>query len=141
MATAYYRKYRGGFKTGYLQKEIILDTPVDADDDISGALQSGLNDLKAHVGDIVQVDGGELVLVVATSATSDAAITDTTISAGMYIIAQSDQSMEYGHIPVENRDYRYSDIVDDKATDKKVAVFKITDVDDIIVTPVSFITA
>lgn len=141
MATAYYQKYRGSFKTGYLQREIILDEIVDADDDISGAPATGIADLKAHVGDIVQLDGGELVLVVATSAVSDAAITAAAISAGMYIVAQSDQTMGDGHVPVENRDYRYSDIVADSATAKKVAVFQITDVNDVIVTPVSFTTA
>lgn len=141
MATAYFRKYKGSFKTGLNQREIVLDTPVDADDDITGTLATGMSDVKLHVGDICKIDGGELVLVVATSATSDAAITDETISAGMYIVAQSDQSMDYGHIPVENRDYRYSDIVADKATSKRVAVFEITSVSDVIVTPVSFTTA
>ena len=33
------------------------------------------------------------------------------VAVGDYIIAQSDQTMGYGHVPVEDRDYRYSDEV------------------------------
>lgn len=50
-----------------------------------------------------------------------------------HIIAQSDMSMEYGHIPVENRDYRYSADVAISTAAKKVAVFPIIDKTDIIV--------
>lgn len=56
-----------------------------------------------------------------------------TAAVGDYIVAQSDQTMEYGHVPVENRDYRYSNKVAVSATPKKVALFRINDVTDIIV--------
>ena len=56
----------------------------------------------------------------------------TTVAAGAYIVAQSDQTMEYGHIPVENRDYRYDPKVAVSTTVKKVALFRINDVTDII---------
>lgn len=65
--------------------------------------------------------------------TSKELIGATTAAAGTYIVAQSDQSMEYGHIPVENRDYRYDSKVATSTAVKKVALFRINDVADIIV--------
>ena len=56
----------------------------------------------------------------------------------MYIVAQSDQTMEYGHVPVEMRDYRYDDKVADKSTAKKVALFRIINPLDVIVKQTTF---
>lgn len=102
---AQYKK--GSFKTAYDQREIILDAKVTQDFEI-GAIVTNEDDT-------------------GLTASQEAKL-------GSYIIAQSDESMEYGHIPVENRDYRYSNIVK-KSTEatKKVAVFRIDDPDDIIV--------
>ena len=58
----------------------------------------------------------------------------------MYIVAQSDQTMEYGHVPVELRDYRYVDTVADKTTVKKVALFRIINPKDVILHKVTFQT-
>lgn len=58
-----------------------------------------------------------------------------------HIAAQSDTTLEYGHVPVENRDYRYfpsingtfaSSVAATSAT-KKVALFLITDKSDVII--------
>ena len=46
----------------------------------------------------------------------------------------TDMTMEYGHVPVENRDYRYNDKVSIGTSAKKVALFKINDLSDINIT-------
>lgn len=94
------------FKTGWLQKEQVLDVKVAAD---------------CKVGDMVALDADTETLNVTRS-----------LSTADYIIAQSDMTMEYGHIPVEQNDHRYSDKVARSTTKKKVAVFFIIDESDII---------
>lgn len=119
---------KGKFKTAYDQREIALDIVV-----------AGSADL--HVGELAQyvaaANGKPAYLTPAASA-----------AVATHIVAQSDMTMEYGHIPVENRDYRYSDVVARSKTGnaattvatlssasetKKVAVFAITDKDDVVV--------
>ena len=92
------------FKTGYLQKEQVLDVKVAAE---------------LKVGDLVKVSG-------------DTMSKATNLSDAQYIVAQSDMTMEYGHVPVEKRNWNYSDIVAVSNTAKKVAVFYILDKSDII---------
>ena len=95
---------KGKFKTAYDAREIVLDAKVTAE---------------LVVGQLVKLSSGALV---AATAKADAT----------YMVAQSDMTMEYGHVPVENRNYAYSDKVAVSATDKKIAVFPLTDKDDII---------
>lgn len=98
------------FKTAYLQREIPIKATLAAE------LKVG------QVCTFNGVDGSAL-----------AAVADgTAIVAGQYIIAQSDMTMGNGHVPVENRDYRYSDVVAASSTPKLVAVFRIDDPTDII---------
>lgn len=94
------------FKTGYLQKEQVLDVKVAA------ALK---------VGDLVAVANGSM---------SKAA----SLANAQYIVAQSDMTMEYGHVPVERGNWAYSDVVAaTTGTDtKKVAVYYIYDKSDVI---------
>lgn len=103
--------YKAQFKTALGQREIVLDTKVTAD---------------MVVGQVCKFTPG---------ATVDAnSLAPTTVApvAGDYIVAQSDMTMEYGHVPVENRDYRYSPKVAASTSKiKKVAVFKITDIGDV----------
>lgn len=99
--------YKAYFKTALGQHEIVLDCLVAAD---------------VEVGYLCKYD---------TSTNKLSASTSATPASGDYIIAQSDMSMEYGHIPVENRDYRYDPIVKASTTEKKVAVFRVTDVTDV----------
>lgn len=95
------------FRTGYDQREVVLDVIVGAD---------------MEVGDMVAyADDTNTISVADTLATAD------------YIIAQSDMTMEYGHVPVEARDHRYNPKVAKSTTAKKVAVFFIKDESDIIV--------
>lgn len=99
------------FKTAYLQREIVMDVKVS-------------KDLK--VGDLISVSvvGNE------PDTASPAALADAT-----HIIAQSDMTMEYGHVPVEYRDHRYSDKVAASTSEKKkIAVYSIIEEEDIIVT-------
>ena len=128
MATNYYGKQAGSFKTAYLQHEVVEDVKVTA----------GKNQV-LHVGDIVKITNGVLGLVLSASATSANGVSFPALTTDMYIVAQSDQTMEYGHVPVEMRDYRYDDKVADKATAKKVALFRIINPQDVIVTKTTFL--
>lgn len=94
------------FKTAWMQKEQVLDVKVAAD---------------CKVGDMVALDRDTETLNLTRS-----------LSTADYIIAQSDITMEYGHIPVELHDHRYSDKVAQSNTKKKVAVYFILDESDII---------
>ena len=127
MATNYYGKQAGSFKTAYLQHEIVEDVKVTA----------GKGQV-LHVGDIVKITNGVLGLVLSASAASASAVSFPVLTTDMYIVAQSDQTMEYGHVPVEMRDYRYDNKVADKATAKKVALFRIINPQDVIVTKTTF---
>lgn len=113
-----------GFKTAYLQREVCVTADV---------IGTTVGKAACKVGDFVKL--------VPATATVGAYIQKSTIAAATHIVAQSDMTQEYGHVPVENRDYRYNPEV--KATvaavpttitttAKKVALFKITDPDDII---------
>jgi hypothetical protein len=127
MATNFYGKQAGSFKTAYLQHEIVEDVKVTAG-----------NSQVLHVGDIVKITNGVLGLVLSASATAADSVVFPALTTDMYIVAQSDQTMEYGHVPVEMRDYRYDDKVADKATVKKVALFRIINPQDVIVTKTTF---
>jgi hypothetical protein len=95
------------FRTAYGQREIIL----------TGSVSS-----ECKVGDLVTVTG------TVDNATVKKA---TSLAAATHIIAQSDMTLEYGHVPVENRDYRYVPTVA-AGSKKKVAVFEIIDKMDIV---------
>lgn len=127
MATNYYGKQAGSFKTAYLQHEIVEDVKVTA----------GKGQV-LHVGDIVKITNGVLGLVLSASATAAGSVVFPALTTDMYIVAQSDQTMEYGHVPVEMRDYRYDDKVADKSTAKKVALFRIINPQDVIVKQTTF---
>ena len=111
------------FKTAYLQREVVLDVVPSAS-------------FSATVGQVFSMSGNvPIPLAVDSSAASAAGAYDLAKSAvaiGMYIIAQGDQTMEYGHVPVENADYRYSPSLTFAAsTPKKVAAFMITNLADL----------
>lgn len=75
------------FKTAYLQREIPLDVVVSTDSYL-------------RVGQMVKLDKDTISAV--ADATDKAALDSAT-----HIIAQSDTTLEYGHVKVEDRDYRY----------------------------------
>lgn len=127
MATNYYGKQAGSFETAYLQHEVVEDVKVTA----------GKNQV-LHVGDIVKITNGVLGLVLSASASAAGSVAFPELTTDMYIVAQSDQTMEYGHVPVEMRDYRYDSKVADKSTAKKVALFRIINPQDVIVTKTTF---
>lgn len=95
------------FKTALNQREVVLDAIV------SEALE---------VGALCTYTEADTKLAGASD-----------VATATHIVAQSDMSMEYGHVPVENRDYRYSPNVAASTTVKKVALFPIIDKSDIIV--------
>lgn len=126
MASTFNSAPRASFKTAYLQREDVLIAPAAASID-------------ARVGDVVKINAnGKLEKVAVTGqSTAAAAIAaaKAAVQVGNYILAQSDMTMDYGHVPVENRDYRYSDKVSMIANeDKRVMVYKIVNLDDIVLT-------
>lgn len=109
------------FRTAYLQREVYLDCDV-------------VGSAPLKVGDCVQYHEA--------TASAAAYIQKSTFANATHIIAQSDQTLAYGHVPVENRDYRYNPEVAatvasapataTTTTWKHVALFKIVNRDDII---------
>lgn len=96
------------FKTAYLQREVALDAKVAAE---------------VKVGQVCSL-ANDTVTAIADSATP---------AVGNVIIAQSDMTVGGGHVPVENRDWNYSNkVAASTAATKKVLVFVISDVNDII---------
>lgn len=75
------------FKTAYLQREEWHDVDV-------------VGSMPLKVGDCVQLHEA--------TASVAAYIQKSTFANATHIIAQSDQTIGYGHVPVENRDYRYN---------------------------------
>ena len=113
---------QANFKTAYLQREL----PVDA---------KAASPLELHVGDVVSgTIGADGVYTLAARSNAAEATAKSSVAVGDYIVAQSDMTMEYGHVPVENRDYRYDDKVSMGTSAKKVALFKINDLSDINIT-------
>lgn len=119
--------FKASFKTAYLQREVPMTVAVAGDKPL-----------------VV----GEMVTLTAASGAGPASIKSAaTVAAATHIIAQSDMTMEYGHVPVENMDYKYSDEVaatiaaagpvTASTPTKKVALFAITDKDDLIVKTVA----
>ena len=119
--------FKASFKTAYLQREIPMTVAV--------------------LGASPLVVGQMVTLTAASGAVPAYIASAATVAAATHIIAQSDMTMEYGHVPVENRDYKYSDEVaatiaaagpvTASTPTKKVALFAITDKDDLIVKTVA----
>jgi hypothetical protein len=113
------------FKNAYLQKAIRLD-------DVAV--------FSTESGDIFKI--GQVVNFTAKNGTTPAYIQkDASPAVGDYIIAQGDDTaLPYGHVPVEDKNYKPKDYVavtEDTAMDaysitKSVVVYKITDLDDLI---------
>lgn len=80
--------YLGSFETAYLQREVPEDVVVKSD---------------GHL-----VVGQMVKLADHTIATLSASTVPAARDEATHIVAQSDMTMEYGHVPVEDRDYRYS---------------------------------
>lgn len=95
------------FKTAYLQREIPMFVKVSEE---------------LEVGALCTYTAGTNSIAGATAAT-----------VGGYIVAQSDVTMGNGHVPVELRDHKYSPKVAASTTEKSVALFRIDNVDDVIV--------
>lgn len=118
--------FKASFKTAYLQREVPMTVAV--------------------LGASPLVVGQMVTLTAASGAVPAYIASAATVAAATHIIAQSDMTMEYGHVPVENRDYAYSDQVATTISSgsvtastptKKVALFAITDKDDLIVKTVA----
>ena len=116
------------FRTAYEQREILVDGAVKG-------TTVGAEDIKV----------GTLVKLTDATDTLPAYIEKvTSLAIATHIVAQSDMTQEYGHIPIENQDYRPNYSV--KATftgtapyvlaadtpTKKIAMFLLNDKTDII---------
>ena len=106
--------YKGSFKTGWNQREIHADMKVAA---------------KAKVGTLCSIGTDTL-----TPLTSEPAA-----STRYAMIAQSDTTLGDGHVPVEDRDWMYSDDVAASTTKKHVAYYIVT-LDDVTFTSYSYTT-
>lgn len=98
--------YKASFKTGWNQREIHADMKVKN---------------AGKVGYLYSINGDTLELL----ATAPSAGTKYAM------LAQSDDSLGNSNIPVENRDYRYSDEVVASASVKKHVAYFIVDTNDI----------
>lgn len=100
-----------GFKTAYLQREMVLDVKV-------------AKNLK--VGDLIKVSEME------DDGVTPKTVTASTAADADYIIAQSDMTMNRRDYTVS--EYSYSDKVAQSENKKKIAVFPVYESDDIVVT-------
>lgn len=98
--------YKANFKTGWGQREIHENRKVTAE---------------ARVGYLCQIVGNDTLTPITT-----APVAGTKYA----MIAQSDDTLGDGHIPVEQGSYLYSDVVAESSTPKHVAYF-LVDVTDI----------
>lgn len=99
------------FKTGYLQRELVVDTQVAAD---------------MVVGTVVTLSG-------TGDSTKITAVADSTAPANThYIVAQSDMTMNRRDFATEKYEYEYVDKVKASGTLKKVALFKVIDPSDVV---------
>ena len=101
--------YKGSFKTGWNQREIHADMKVAA---------------AAKVGTLCSI--GTDTLTPLTSAPA--------ANTKYAMIAQSDDTLGDGHVPVEHRDWQYSDAVAASASVKKHVAYYIVTLDDITAT-------
>ena len=122
--------YKAKFKTAYLQREIPVEVAVIG----SAALEVG------QLVTLTPTNGTNPDSIAAAAGSTEAAA----LAAATHIIAQSDMTMEYGHVPVEDRDYKYSPEVavtaasiSASAPTKKVALFKLINKDDVTTYTVS----
>lgn len=112
MATTHY--VMAEFKTAYLQREVVVQKPVAAD---------------VKVGQVCEINNAGKIAPISSTTSADAA--KALATAGKMIIAQSDMTVSKGHIPVENRNHNYSDVVASDTDAKHVMVFMITDPSDL----------
>lgn len=113
--------FKGHFVTAYLQREIPMDVAV-------------VGSTALRVGQLVTLtasNGVNPASIAAAAGDTEAAV----LAAATHIVAQSDVSMGNSHVPVENRDWKYSDTVavTGATVTKNVALYAITDKNDIIV--------
>jgi len=128
------------FKTAILQREIVLNVAVAAT--VNADPATGIATRKTTPAETTVVLVGDLVKLTAAAAATGAPAYITrvlSLAAATHIVAQSDETMDYGHIPVENRDYRYLPIVNGTEAStvtsasavKRVALFPLIDKSDI----------
>ena len=122
--------FKAKFKTAYLQREIPVEVAVIG----AAALEVG------QLVTLTPTNGTNPDYIAAAAGATAAAA----LSAATHIIAQSDMTMEYGHVPVEDRDYKYSPevavtagTISTSSPKKKVALFKLINKDDVTTYTVS----
>jgi len=86
--------YKASFKTAYLQRELPNKAVVIGDDVFVNELVK-----------ITYIDGYTMIEKISANTVTGA------LNEATHTIAQSDMTLDYGHVPVEYRDYRYKDIV------------------------------
>lgn len=103
--------YKASFKTGLDQRELVGNFTVNT---------------AGKVGYLYSISGTDMTL-----------LTTAPVAGTKYaMIAQADDTLGYGHVPVEYRDYKYSDEIAASTTAKMVAYY-LVDTSDINYTTVS----
>ena len=135
--------YIARFKTAYNQREIVMsslltvDTPATGSNAASYVNSEGKTVKGLPVGTMVSYNKATNTFTEVKATVSSGSVTAApAVTAGNYIIAQSDATMSGGHVPVETLSYKYvgaHDYVAESAVAKNIALFEITDVADVVV--------
>lgn len=130
--------YIARFKTAYNQREIVMSSLLTVDSPAAGS--NSANYVNSEGKTVKGLPVGTMVSYNKTTNTftevKGSASAAPVVTAGNYIIAQSDATMSGGHVPVETLSYKYvgaHDYVAESAVAKNIALFEITDVADVVV--------
>lgn len=135
--------YIARFKTAFHQREIVIDGKLTVDSPATGSNAKTYTDndgnsiLGLPVGTMLSYDKATNTFTEVKATVSEGVVTAApAVTLGNYIIAQSDATMSGGHVPVETLSYKYigkCDFVGASSVAKPIAVFEITDVNDVVV--------
>ena len=135
--------YIARFKTAYHQVERVFDSKITVDTPAVGSNAANYVNAEGKtvkglpVGTMVSYNKSTNTFTEVKATVSGGSVTAApAVTLGNYIIAQSDATMSGGHVPVETLSYKYIgayDFVGESATEKNIALFEITDVNDVVV--------
>lgn len=135
--------YIARFKTAFHQREVVVDAKLTVDSPAVGSNaksytnNEGASILGLPVGTMLSYNKATNTFTEVKATVANGAVTAApAITLGNYIIAQSDATMSGGHVPVETLSYKYvdkCDFVGASTVEKPIALFEITDVNDVVV--------
>lgn len=135
--------YIARFKTAYHQREVVVSAKLTVDTPAVGSNAGNYKDIEGKsikglpIGTMLSYNKATNTFTEVKATVSGGSVTAApAVTLGNYIIAQSDATMSGGHVPVETLSYKYIgayDFVGESATEKNIALFEITDVNDVVV--------